>query len=133
MEGRGGWRGTGPHSVWRSKLVLSSLPSQELESQHGCDGFTTTHQWLPSTYRGVWVLDDPSSKVVQWNLTASSTPRVSGFCCAVMDTHLWLTFHISGSLLVTFLMPRKVSPHSIYRVSAHLTFRGSGPFSRRLS
>lgn len=60
----------------------------------------TTHQWLPSTYRGVWVLDDPPSKVLQWNLTASSPPHVSGFCCAVMDTHpladisrLWVFIH----------------------------------------
>ena len=32
-------------------------------------------------------LTTPPSKVLQWNLTASSAPRVSGFCCAVMDTH----------------------------------------------
>jgi len=48
----------------------------------------TTHQRLPSTSRGVWVLDPPPPlKALQWNLTASSPPRISGFCCAVMDTH----------------------------------------------
>lgn len=109
---------------WAKARHFPLYPLKSLRASTECDGFTTTHQ-RPSTYRESGC--DPSPP---WTCSTLPTHVTSGFCCAVRDTHpladvsrLWVFTH-------DLLLHGKDPPHSIYLVRPHLTFRGSGPFSR---